>query len=177
MLSLILSILLALLQPNASPWPYQHIHKRDGLSNSAINTIYMDRRQYVWFGTWDGLNRYDGTSIKVYKPDSFHKGAISNNIIRNLLEDRDGNLWIVTHKGINQYDYNNDKFRNYLTNLEGLPFLEYNIRACLGPDSTVWVNVIGQGISRYDKSSDQFINITFEGITPEWLREVEGLGS
>ena len=72
---------------NASPWPFQHVDKRAKLSNSAITSVYMDRYDHVWLGTWDGLDRYDGSTIKVYKPDPFLKGAISNNVIRNFLED------------------------------------------------------------------------------------------
>src|SRR5213078_3990718 len=111
------------------------ISSKDGLSNSAINSIYIDSRQYVWFGTWDGLNRYDGTSLKIYKPDLFIKGTISNNVVRNVVEDGLGNLWIVTHKGINRYLRNSDSFKSYFNNLDGLPFLEYNTKVCLGPDS------------------------------------------
>jgi signal transduction histidine kinase/DNA-binding response OmpR family regulator/ligand-binding sensor domain-containing protein len=178
MLSIIFTLFLSpLLQETTSPWPYQHIHKKDGLSNSAITSMYMDRYEYVWFGTWDGLNRYDGTSIKVYKPDSFKKGTISNNIVRDLLEDKQGNLWVVTHRGVNKYDRNTDTFKSYLTDLEGLPFLEYNTRARLGPDSMVWVSVIGQGVSRYDAEKDAFLPLHFQGIEESWLREVKGLES
>ncbi|MBW3546217.1 MAG: hypothetical protein KY428_11580, partial [Bacteroidetes bacterium] len=178
MLSLIFFILFnPFLQHNASQWPYQHINKKDGLSNSAITSIYMDRNDYVWFGSWDGLNRYDGTSIKIYKPDPFRQGTISNNIIRNMLEDKEGNLWIVTHRGINKYNRDKDTFRPYLTNLNGLPFYEYNTRASLGPDSVLWVTVAGGGVSRYDEATDSFISLKFEGIAPDWLRNVAGLGS
>lgn len=177
MLSLFLTTLLTSLLLFNSPWPYQHVNKKNGLSNSAITTIYMDRNEYVWLGTWDGLNRYDGTSIKVYKPDSFKKGTISNNIIRKILEDKDGNLWIVTHKGINRYDPDRDSFKSYLTNFEGLPFLEYNTRASLGPDSSLWVNTIGKGITHYDTKTDDFVPVKFNGITEDWLKDVAGLGS
>ena len=56
---------------STSPWPYQHVDKSAKLSNSAITSVYMDRHDYVWLGTWDGLNRYDGSTIRVYKPDPF----------------------------------------------------------------------------------------------------------
>ncbi|HLZ17486.1 MAG TPA: two-component regulator propeller domain-containing protein, partial [Cyclobacteriaceae bacterium] len=82
-----------LIGDSASAWPYQHVDKRAQLSNSAITSVYMDKYNYVWLGTWDGLDRYDGSSIKIYKPDPFQKGSISNNVIRNFLEDGDGNLW------------------------------------------------------------------------------------
>src|SRR6478609_12223144 len=87
----------------SSPWPYQHVDKRAKLSNSAITSIYMDQYDHIWLGTWDGLNRYDGSSIKVYKPDPFLKGTISNNVVRNFLEDGYGDFWVITHQGINKY--------------------------------------------------------------------------
>jgi signal transduction histidine kinase/ligand-binding sensor domain-containing protein/DNA-binding response OmpR family regulator len=178
MLAMIFSFILSLTPGDTiNPWPYQHIEKNDGLSNSAINAVYMDRYQYVWFGTWDGLNRYDGTSIKVYKPDSFQKGTISNNIIRNILEDRNGNLWIVTHKGINRYDRDRDQFVSYLTNMEGVPFMEYNTRASLSSDSTLWVSVVGQGVSRYDNKSDSFVSAEIDGISAGWIKDLAGIGT
>lgn len=170
-------LLLAAATGHGNPWPYQHIDKRDGLSNSAITSIYMDRDDYVWFGTWDGLNRYDGTSIKVYKPDSFNKGKISNNIVRDFLEDKDGNLWVVTHKGINKYNSDTDTFSSYQTSLNGSPFQEYSLRACLGPDSAVWTTFIGQGISRYEGAQNAFVPVAFQDIAPQWLKNVAGMGS
>src|SRR5688572_17276176 len=162
------SVLVVLLLTNlfqedttSSPWPYQHVDKRAKLSNSAITSIYMDRYDYVWLGTWDGLNQYDGSSIKVYKPDPFVKGSISNNVIRNFLEDGDDNLWVVTHQGINRYNRNTNTFKVYLDSLTDVPFLEYNIRAQIGSDSAVWVSVSGKGISRYSKRDDAFMPVTF----------------
>ncbi|HYG04185.1 MAG TPA: two-component regulator propeller domain-containing protein [Chryseosolibacter sp.] len=177
MLSVIFSVFLSAFSNDASPWPYHHISKSEGLSNSAINSIYMDRRQYVWFGTWDGLNRYDGTTLKIYKPDPLLDGRISNNVIRNIIEDRLGNLWVVTHKGINLYDYNHDTFKTYFTDLEGLPFQEYNTRVALGPDSLVWVNVIGKGISRYNAADGTFQNVNIAGLSPDWLASVSGMAT
>ncbi|HYG18127.1 MAG TPA: two-component regulator propeller domain-containing protein, partial [Ohtaekwangia sp.] len=160
----------------ASPWPFQHVDKRAKLSNSAITSVYMDQNDYVWLGTWDGLNRYDGSAIKVYKPDPFLKGTISNNVVRNFLEDGKGNLWIVTHMGINQYDRKTDSFRTYLDSLNDIPFLEYNIKACIGPDGAVWTSLIGKGISRYDFDEDRFVPVDIQGVDPEWLASVINLG-
>lgn len=61
---------------STSSWPSQHVNKAaTQLSNSASTCMYMDQYQHVWLGTWDGLNRYDGSSIKVCKPDPFVKGT------------------------------------------------------------------------------------------------------
>jgi len=161
----------------ATAWPYQHVDKRAMLSNSAITSVYMDQYDYVWLGTWDGLDRYDGSSIKVYRPDPFIKGSISNNVIRKFLEDGDGNLWVVTHQGINKYDRQADSFHSYLDSLNDIPFQEYNIRACVGADSTIWASLIGKGISRYSKKRDSFVKVNFEGIDKQWLSSVIDLGN
>jgi signal transduction histidine kinase/ligand-binding sensor domain-containing protein/AraC-like DNA-binding protein len=173
---LLISLFANVLQSDStSPWPYQHVDKSAKLSNSAITSVYMDRYDYVWLGTWDGLNRYDGSSIKVYKPDPFLKGTISNNVIRDFLEDGAGNLWVVTHLGINRYNRVTDSFHVYLDSLTDIPFLEYNIRACIGPDSAVWTSLIGKGINRYDRKSDKFVPAIFEGMDAEWFSSVVDL--
>jgi signal transduction histidine kinase/CheY-like chemotaxis protein/ligand-binding sensor domain-containing protein/AraC-like DNA-binding protein len=162
---------------STSPWPYQHVEKSAKLSNSAITSVYMDKQDYVWLGTWDGLNRYDGSTIKVYKPDPFLKGTISNNVIRNFLEDKSKNLWIVTHMGINRYDQVTNSFHVYLDSIPDIPFLENNIRACIGPDGAVWTSIRGKGISRYSSSSDQFLPVDFQGLESEWFSNVVDLSA
>ncbi|HTH56671.1 MAG TPA: two-component regulator propeller domain-containing protein [Cyclobacteriaceae bacterium] len=174
---LLLSLLHLSPEDTATAWPHQHVDKKAMLSNSAITSVYMDKYDYVWLGTWDGLDRYDGSSIKVYKPDPFVKGSISNNVIRKFLEDGDGNLWIVTHQGINKYDRQADSFHSYLDSLNDIPFQEYNIRACVGSDSMIWASLIGKGISRYSKQKDAFIKVAFEGIESRWLASVIDVGN
>ncbi len=164
-------------EDTASAWPFQHVDKGSQLSNSAITSIYMDKYDHVWLGTWDGLDLYDGSSIKVYKPDPFVKGSISNNVIRNFLEDMHGNLWVVTHQGINRYDRSSDAFRTYLDAVDDIPFMEYNLRACIGYDSAIWTSLIGKGIRRYSATEDAFLPVVFEGIDALWLESVVDLGS
>lgn len=87
---IVLTYLLAVFSLNASTgskWIPMNLSNEDGLSNSAITCIYQDSEGLIWFGSWDGLNRYDGINIRVFKPDIFDEGSFSNNVIRNLLED------------------------------------------------------------------------------------------
>ncbi|HMG90189.1 MAG TPA: two-component regulator propeller domain-containing protein, partial [Chryseolinea sp.] len=121
--------------------------------------------------------QYDGSSIKVYKPDPFLKGTISNNVIRNFLEDGFGNLWVVTHQGINKYDRTTDAFHTYLDILNDIPLLEYNIRACVGEDSTIWASLVGKGISRYSRKEDAFVPVSFSGIEKSWFSSVIDLAN
>ena len=59
-------------------WPYQHIDRKAGLPNSSINTMIIDKLDFMWFGSWDGLTRYDGSTIQPFKSDQNKKGTISN---------------------------------------------------------------------------------------------------
>lgn len=157
-------------------WPYQHIDRKSGLSNSSINAIYMDKQDFMWFGSWDGLTRYDGSTIQSFKYDPFKKGTISNNIIRELIEDNQEKLWVVTHLGINRYNRDNDSFKAYFDNIN-IPFKDYNLKACIGPDSVIWVDINGWGIERYEKNDDQFHPVKFQSLDTNWLKSTIGIAS
>ncbi len=136
----------------------------------------MDRNDYVWFGTWDGLNRYDGSTISVYKPSSSDSRSISNNIVRELQEDGKGRLWIITHSGINQFNADQNSFSSYFDTLN-VPFQEYSLKSCIGPDSAVWIGLLGWGIGRFSEESGKFIPYTVKGWISEWPKTVTGIGS
>lgn len=173
----LLALLLPPISPDISPWSFQHIGKAEGISNSAINVIYMDKADFIWFGTWDGLNKYDGSGIQVYNPILQSNTSLCNNIIRQLVEDKDGNLWIATHHGISRYRKKTNDFESYFTSLANLPVLEYNSRISLGPDSTLWANIIGHGVSRYNNATNKFETIALQDVSAEWLKQVEGMGA
>jgi len=73
-----------------------------GLSQNWIYDILQDRYGYMWFGTWDGLNKYDGYNFTIYNVDE----GLSDHIVYSLLEDDEGILWIGTDKGFNKFDRN-----------------------------------------------------------------------
>ncbi|MFN8401951.1 MAG: two-component regulator propeller domain-containing protein [Anaerolineales bacterium] len=66
----------------------------EGLSQSSVHTIFQDSRGFLWFGTEDGLNRYDGYTFKVYKHDPYNEASISDGWINAIAEDQNGYLWI-----------------------------------------------------------------------------------
>jgi ligand-binding sensor domain-containing protein/serine phosphatase RsbU (regulator of sigma subunit) len=71
----------------------------DGLSQSTVNCIMQDRKGFMWFGTVDGLNRYDGYRFKIYKTEPDNPRGLRNSMIRALLEDRNGMIWVGTEGG------------------------------------------------------------------------------
>lgn len=93
---------------------FNHLSIEDGLSQSTVQAILQDSRGYMWFGTQDGLNKYNGYDITVYKSDLEDTTSISDNDIRELYEDEDGRLWIGTQsRGLNLYDREKDRFIHY----------------------------------------------------------------
>ena len=105
--------------PASPAWPgqtfrFQHLGLEDGLSQSSINVILQDRRGFLWLGTEDGLNRYDGYTFEVFKPNPDNSSSLSDRWITSLYEDRDGILWVGTRLGgLNRYDPQSGQFTHY----------------------------------------------------------------
>ena len=75
----------------------------EGLSQSSVICMLQDSKGFMWFGTRDGLNKYDGHNFKTYRFDYKDKKSISNSFIRSLFEDKNGDIWIGTNNGLNKY--------------------------------------------------------------------------
>ncbi len=73
---------------------FNHINSLDGLSHGSVSCIIQDYQGFMWFGSADGLNRYDGYNITVYKHDSQDSSSLSNSDIVTLFEDSENNLWV-----------------------------------------------------------------------------------
>jgi len=85
-----------------------------GLPHNRVMCILQDSRGFMWFGTKDGLARYDGYSFKVYKHDPADSTTISNNIIWAILEDQSSTLWVGTSNGLNEFVRASETFKRYL---------------------------------------------------------------
>src|SRR5688500_218886 len=93
---------------------FEHLSSIEGLSQSNILCIMQDSRGYMWFGTQDGLNKYDGYEVKVYRKDPSNRNSLSNDYIKSIAEDKSGNLWISTWgSGINKFDRKTERFTHF----------------------------------------------------------------
>lgn len=89
----------------------------DGLSNSTVYSIIQDSKGFMWFGTQNGLNKYDGYSFNIFKNIPFDSTSLTDNWVLALLEDSKGNIWAGTHSGgVGMYDRNKGIFINYVNN-------------------------------------------------------------
>ncbi|MBS1606010.1 MAG: helix-turn-helix domain-containing protein [Bacteroidetes bacterium] len=101
----------SLLGQEAAPRHFTALTTRDGLSQSSVNCILRDSYGFMWFGTQDGLNRYDGHSFTVYRHDPANPFSISDNQVKCLFEDEQHRIWIGTlGGGLCIYDRNRDAF-------------------------------------------------------------------
>ena len=93
---------------------FTHMGRNEGLSQSFITSIVQDSRGFMWFSSYDGLNKYDGYKIIKYKYDARNKNSLSNNNIREVFEDSKGNLWIATGYGLNRFNRDNENFERFV---------------------------------------------------------------
>ena len=90
---------------------FEHITVENGLSNNFCYCTFQDKEGYIWFGTENGLNRWDGNNFKIFKNNPNDSTTISNNRIFGITEDKDGVLWISTAFGLNKYIKDTDSFK------------------------------------------------------------------
>jgi len=139
---------------------FEHISVEEGLSANTVLSILQDSRGFLWIGTYDGLSRYDGYSIKIYNQDLNDSTSLSSSKIRCLYEDNSGNLWIGTwSSGLNKYDRGKDRFTHYL-NIPGNPTsLSSNtvLSICQDKNNDLWIGT-ADGLNRYDAEEEQFIH-------------------
>jgi ligand-binding sensor domain-containing protein/HPt (histidine-containing phosphotransfer) domain-containing protein len=92
---------------------FKQLTLEDGLSSSIVRAILQDCKGYMWFGTEDGLSRYDGTNIIIYKNTPSDSGSLPENHVRAIFEDRAKNLFIGTWGGLSQYNRDLNRFVNF----------------------------------------------------------------
>lgn len=130
---------------------FKNIDVEDGLSQCMVYAILQDKTGFIWLGTQNGLNRYDGISIKTYKRGLSAKGGIANNAIFSLAEDASGKIWIGTDTGVSVFDPVTEKFSVLNITVPGKGTVN-GITRSIACDSigNVWAAVSGHGIFHLD---------------------------
>jgi ligand-binding sensor domain-containing protein len=90
---------------------YESISIAQGLSQGMVFDMLQDEEGFIWIGTKNGLNRYDGYTFKVFTNDPYNNHTLSSNTISKLFEDSKGRIWVGTENaGVNIYDKQSGKF-------------------------------------------------------------------
>jgi PAS domain S-box-containing protein len=145
-----------------------HLSIDQGLSQGLVTSIVQDSRGFMWLGTYDGLNRYDGYDFHSYSHFSYDSRTLSHSTITCLMKDAAGTLWVGTPGGLNRYSRDSDDFSRLVNdpdNPQSLPD-NYVLSLYEDRDGTFWIGT-RSGLVRYNPQSGEFNRINFaEGESP-----------
>ncbi len=150
---------------------FENISNLDGLSHSTVFSIIQDSTGYLWFGTQDGLNRYDGYEFKVFRPEASRDNSIISSYIRSLLIDNAGTLWIGGNHGISRYNYQNESFDNYpLFTTTVDRYISCITQDCKG---NIWATSLNGDFYKYEIEENTFAKIQLiVGEKPDHISSV-----
>jgi ligand-binding sensor domain-containing protein/signal transduction histidine kinase len=141
---------------------FEKINTGNGLSHNKVNCILQDKRGFMWIGTEDGLNRYDGNEFLVFHSLPGKTDCISGNIIKDILEDHEGILWIATADGgLSKYDYRlppQKQFTQYKFQQDKPNSIPTNTLFDILEDRLgfLWLATGGHLVLRFDKDTELF---------------------
>lgn len=130
----------------------------NGLSQSGVTSLMLDSYGFLWIGTQDGLNRYDGYTFKAYRNNPLDTTTLANNIILSLCEDNNGNLWIGTWSGLSVFNRETEAFSNYYHNANNPNTVSANriFDVFLDSYGVLWIKTL-EALDRFDPLTNQFV--------------------
>ena len=144
---------------------FDHLKIEDGLSNNSVLSLEQDDFGFIWIGTANGLNRYDGKRFKVYKTNAKDSSSISNNNILSLATDNKGNLWVGTTSGLNKYNPQTDQFQRI--GIDGINSIYFS------SSGAVWVGAVDGLYAFLNPKSDKLLSFSREqGLAGDEIRAI-----
>ncbi|MFN5168415.1 MAG: two-component regulator propeller domain-containing protein [Cyclobacteriaceae bacterium] len=136
-----------------------HIGKKEGFSESTVYAILQDRKGFIWYGTSDGLWRYDGYEHKVFQHDPKNPNSLSHNFVTCLIEDREGNLWAGTFAGgLNKFNPATNSFYHFKHDEKDSTTLSYDYISEIAEDQEGNIWVCSKILSLLNKATNHFIH-------------------
>lgn len=132
---------------------FNNINIEQGISQSTIEDIFQDSEGYIWLGTNDGLNRYNGYEFKIYNYEEY-QNSISHNGITDITEDKYGNIWVNTVSGVNKINKKTEKISNY-TEINGKIKEDSTTEIIVTKDNNILVGTY-EGLNIYNAKEDRF---------------------
>ncbi|SHI70056.1 Signal transduction histidine kinase [Clostridium cavendishii DSM 21758] len=144
---------------NEKEYKFKRMTIEDGLAQSSAQVIFQDSKGYMWFGTSDGLNRYDGYNFVSYKYKLNDENSLVSNYVDGIAEDKDGSLWVATSKGLNRLDPNTNKITRYTSDStsETNKLSNYNVwSVVVDKNGFKWAGTT-DGLNKIDNSTGKIV--------------------
>jgi len=150
---------------------FEYITPDDGLSHSSITSILQDKEGFMWFGTMNGLNKFDGYKFVKYYHNPKDSNSIAGDQIDCIFEDSYGELWIGSDGGLSQYDRDRDAFINFRHTEKDPGSLSGQRVYCIYEDvrARLWISAIGKGLNLFDRNKKKFIHFVHNENDPNTL--------
>jgi len=147
------------------PIRFEHLSLDEGLSQVGVMDVLQDRRGYIWLATEDGLNRYDGTSFKVYRHDAADLETLPDSFIWDAEEDTSGSVWVATRGGLARWDRGTDRMTRQATpGVRNIRVLRHQARG-----NALWIGTRESGLLRLDVATGRIERFTRDAANPASL--------
>lgn len=135
-------------------YSFKHFNINNGLSQNTVHAILQDKMGFIWFGTKDGLNKFDGSRFVIYKfsPD----GTLSDNVFHRILQDKNDNIWVATDEGVYIYDVHTEEFHRFNTTTSENDSVSGVVTDMVADkDGDIWMSLESKGIFHYIMEKDE----------------------
>lgn len=159
--------------PQQNKLNFTSLSSKDGLSSNILHAILKDRYGLMWFGTEDGLNKFDGTNFTIYRYKPDDSNGLQANEIRALHEDKSGNLWVGTSGGgISLYERRKNSFINFLARTNKTGLSNDVVRSiCSDFKGKVWIGT-HSGLDVLDPASKEIVKFSLQNYLPGKLTSI-----
>jgi PAS domain S-box-containing protein len=138
--------------------------EEDGISHVSISTIYKASDGYLWVGTIEGLNRFNGRTFKHYTDKLPGNQGLTHNNVKEIIEDKDGNIWVGTSEGLNKYRPKTDDFKSYTFFDDAGSTTGYsNISALAADNNILWVGT-SSGLLRFNMATENYSELSLGNV-------------
>jgi len=150
---------------------FDYITPDDGLSQSSVGCILQDKNGYMWFGTMNGLNKYDGYKFVKYYHNPADSLSVAGDQIDCIFEDSHGQLWIGSDGGVSLYDRDLDVFKNFRHKDSDPNSISGHRAYCIYEDSKgrYWVGTMGDGLNLFNGKDNKFTRFLYNANDPHSL--------
>ena len=138
---------------------FKHLTQENGLSDPTVRALHIDKDDFLWIGTENGLNRFDGTNCITYKKTKVNQSNIPGNYLTNIIEDKNGDLIIGSQSNLVKYNKKTDNFSLYNFSLPDLQQNYYSFPFYIDKQDNLWVYLAGN-IYKHNSKNKQLIKIT-----------------